>query len=401
MIPGSKTLNPVVVFTLSPAGLAIARSLAPRGVTVYGVDSIKYEIGHFSRWITHDKRISYLPVGKKLLEGLIQFGKEQKIKPVIFLAGDPYIDFIAQNKEVLDDYYIMPESMCEKVNSEILHKETFYARCSDLEILTPLTFFPETEGQAVIASKKLRYPALVKPALGYMLRKKLNGQKLVCVDNPDELIKWWKKLKDWGDNTVLQEVIEGPEANIVVVGLYMNSKLKCTSLFTAVKNRQYPPMYGSGSYLEAKWLPDIAETSINIMQRLGYKGICGLEFKWDNIDKNWKLIEINCRPTLWFALPKAAGVDIVWDAYCDLTGKENETNIGNQDDSVRWQLLVRDIVSGIHFLKTGQLSIKEFIRTVISPFRKKYAVLSANDLKASLAYPLDTVIKYWTHFVKK
>ena len=119
---------------------------------------------------------------------------------------------------------------------------------------------------------------------------------------------------------MLQEVIRGPEANIFVAGLYTDAKGDCLSIFTARKTRQYPPMYGSGSYMEACWSQEIADLSIDLIRRLDYKGICGSEFKWDERDERWKLIEVNTRPTLWFSLTRAAGVDVIWDAYCDLVG---------------------------------------------------------------------------------
>ena len=392
-------LHSAVVLTLSPTGLSIARSLAPRGVHVYGVDSVRYEIGHFSRWIRNDRRFSYLPAGSELLDALIRFGSAQRLKPVIFLAGDPYIDFVAQNRERLEEHYIMPASMCTEVSSVFLHKESFYTRCRELNIDIPATFFPKTEAEAVDASRKLRYPAIVKPALGHAVRKRLRGRKLVEVGNADETIVWWRRLRNSGDSPVLQELIEGPESNITVAGLYMDSVLQCRSVFTATKNRQYPPMYGSGSYMESKWLPRIAELSIDASRRLGYTGVCGTEYKWDPRDGRWKLIEINCRPTLWFALTRAAGVDVIWDAYCDLVGKPNPVHIGTQNETVRWQLLVRDIVSALRLLKSGQLTKREFLRTVIDPHKKEYAIISLHDVKATLAYPLDTFLKYWAHYV--
>lgn len=393
--------HPVIVFTLSPTGLSVARTLGPKGVRVYGVDYVRFEIGHFSRWIRHDKRISYLPPGEELLRNLIAFGKEQKKKPVIFLAGDPYIDFVAENREYLQSYFIMPESMCSKVNSVLLHKETFYSRCDELGVATPLTFFPKSEEEAADVAERLRYPAIVKPTLGHQVRRKLKGQKLIKVDNAVDLLRWWRILRSWGDTSILQEVIQGPETNITVAGLYMNSGLECKSLFTAVKNRQYPPMYGSGSYMEAKWLPDIAKLSIDIVTKLGYKGVCGTEFKWDERDEEWKLIEINCRPTLWFALTRAAGIDVIWDAYCDLVGDPNPVHMGKQDNTVRWQFLVRDIVSAIHFYRCGDLSKREFFRTVINPRRKEYAILSFRDPGTTLFYPIDTFLKYFKYFLKK
>ena len=71
------TRHAAVVLTVSPTGLAVARSLAPRGVKVWGVDSNRLEIGHFSRWFIRDPRIAYEAAGPQLLAGLLALGREQ------------------------------------------------------------------------------------------------------------------------------------------------------------------------------------------------------------------------------------------------------------------------------------------------------------------------------------
>ena len=93
--------------------------------------------------------------------------------------------------------------------------------------------------------------------------------------------------------------------------------------------------------------------------------------------------------------PNDIWVDVVWDAYCDLVGRPNPIHVNCQDDDVRWQLLVRDLVSGWHFRRRGDLSRGEFWRTVLDPRRKEYAVLSWRDPGAVLGYPLNTLWKWW------
>ncbi len=55
---------------------------------------------------------------------------------------------------------------------------------------------------------------------------------------------------------------------------------------------------------------------------------------------------------------------------------------------------MRDIVSGIHFLRRGELSVREFVRTVVNPRRKDYAVLSSRDMGILWGYPINTFSKY-------
>lgn len=389
-----------VLFGLAPTGLTVARSLGQNGVTVYGVDKKWYEVAHFSRWVKHDGRISHLAPGDDLLTGLLSFGRQCETKPVVFISADAYIDFIARHRAQLEEFYILPDSMSEAVNCNILDKGKLYEFCGRTGIAAPRTWFPAGRAEAQDVAPQVHYPAILKPTKGYLIRRRLKGKKLVEVRDAKELVSWWQTFERWGSAAVIQELIEGPEANIVVAGLYMDRNLTCRSLFTANKNRQHPPMYGSGSYMEAAWRPEIAELSIGIAQKLRYHGICGTEFKWDTRDQQWKLIEVNCRPTLWFALTRACGVDVVWDAYCDLIGRPNPVHIGCQKEGIRWQFLVRDVASALFFLRRGELSLAEFIRTVLDPRRKVEAVISVRDIKATCAYPLYTAMQIWVNFVR-
>jgi len=390
-----------VVLCVSPTGLAVARSLAPRGVAVFGVDDQRLEIGHSSRWFRRDARITFEPPGEGLLQGLLAFGGECAQPPVLFCAGDSYIEFVADNHEVLREHYVLADSMRPEVNSVLVNKRSFYQRCRALGADLPLTYFPEDEPDARRAAKELRYPAIVKPNYSHLVREKLGGRKLVEVSGAEELVSWWRRLRDWGTGCVLQEVISGPESNIFVAGVYVDSQLQVRSLFTARKSRQYPPWYGSGSYMEACWSEEIASLSSDLLVKLGYRGIAGTEYKWDVRDERWKLIEVNPRPTLWFSLTRAAGVDVIWDAYSDLIGNPNPVHVNCQDDEIRWQLLVRDLVSGWYFLRRRELSLREFLRTVIDPRKKDYAILSSRDPRTAIAYPVNSIWKYWKHLAKR
>jgi D-aspartate ligase len=395
--PGAKELPAAVALTVSATGLAVARSLAPRGVAVYGVDSNRHEIGHYSRRFRRDPRIAYAQPGPELLEGLLRLGAEQAQPPVLFICGDPYLDFVSEHHQALRERFVLAESMRPEVNSLLLNKRSFYQRCRDLGIALPLTFFPEKEEDARKAAEEIRYPAIVKPELSHVVRHHLGGEKLVQVASAEDLLLWWRRFQGWGSGSVLQEVIEGPETNIFVGALYTDRQLECRSLFTACKARQYPPMFGSGSYMEARWSDEISRLSVDLVRKLEYRGICGTEFKWDERDRSWKLIELNPRPTLWYALARAAGVDVVWDGYCDLIGRPNEIHVNCQDDRMRWQFLVRDLVSSRHFWRRGELPWRELWRTTLDPRHKEYAALSWRDPGLWVGYPVNTFWKYWSH----
>ncbi|MBW2447756.1 MAG: hypothetical protein JRG83_17790 [Deltaproteobacteria bacterium] len=162
-------LNAAVVLTVSPTGLAVARSLAPRGVAVYGVDSERREIGHYSRWFRRDPRFAYLPPGPEFIARLLEFGAEQARPPVLFIAGDPYMDLIADHHEALRAHFILPESMRPEGVSKLVNKRSCYEHFETLGIDLPATFFPSTASEAAAAAQKIRYPAIVKPEVAHLV----------------------------------------------------------------------------------------------------------------------------------------------------------------------------------------------------------------------------------------
>jgi predicted ATP-grasp superfamily ATP-dependent carboligase len=385
-----------IVFGLSPTGLTIARSLARHGVPVIGVDGTWFEVGHFSKDIRHDSRFSRLPPGPMLVDELESFGRSCEVKPVFFAASDAYVDFLAVNRARLEAYFVMADSMRPEINSVFVDKRLFYEACLRFGVVMPQTFFPNDENDVLKAADSLRYPAIIKPTHGFKLRRVMHGNKLIEVKSADELMHWWRVFCEWQADVVIQECIPGPEGNIAVGGMYMSRDGNCLSMFTAKKYRQQPPMYGSGSYMEAKWLPEVADLSVSLMKQFNYHGICGTEYKWDGRDRKWKLIEVNSRPTLWFALTRAAGVDVVWDAYCDLLGQPNPVTQRCQNDKMRWQFFVRDIASSLYYLRRGELSWREFFRTTVDQRRKEWAVCAWNDWGANLGYIIYTAMQIWT-----
>jgi predicted ATP-grasp superfamily ATP-dependent carboligase len=390
------TQHPAVVLTLSATGLAVARSLAPRGVAVYGSDPSPTEIGHFSRWVRKDPRIARVATGQELLEGLVSLARECANPPVLYAAGDASIEFVSRHGEALREHFRMPRSLARDA-ARWVDKRSFYARCLELGVDLPRTYYPESESEARSAANTLRYPAIVKPCRGHRFRRALHGQKLAEAQTPDEALRWWQRFRSWGGETVLQEVVPGPERNIFVAGLYVDAEGECRSLFTARKARQYPPRYGSGSYMEACWAEEIAQLSRALVRGLGFTGICGTEYKWDPRDERWKLIELNPRPTLWFSLPRAAGVDVVWDAHQDLCGRPAAPHIGVQRDGVRWQLLARDVLAAGHFWRRGELSTLELLRTCVDPRGKDYGDLSLADPGTILGTGVEAIAKYFSH----
>ena len=386
---------PAVILCLTATGLSVARTLGRKGIEILGVDGNRWQIGHFSRYVDKSSTLSCKENKEELLEYLITYANSKDTRPLLFAAGDDEVQFVSEYAEILKKTFIMQNSYREDLTGSLLNKIELYKKCLELGAEIPVTLFPKSVRHVETISKRISYPAIIKPGFGHEWRVKFNGRKVIEVSSPDELLTEFQRYCADADDMVIQEVVPGKEENIAIFGGYFDEDYEPVSIFTGQKIRQYPPMFGSGSLCESHWYPEIAEMSIDLMQKLKYHGICGTEYKWDPRDGKWKLIEINFRPTLWFAITRASGVDIVYDAYLDLIGQRVQKKIGTQRNGVIWQYLVRDVISVLHYLKKGDIgaaALKQFADP-----RKEYAIISFKDWGINLMYPFYVLSEFLRH----
>jgi D-aspartate ligase len=378
--------NPAVVFALTATGLATARSLHRRGVATYGVDRKRWEVGHRSAEVRRPP-FAFLGPGDELAEAVVAWARQQDAPPVLLAADDPYCDFLAEHGEKLREACLLTDGYRPEVASAFVDKVTFYRRCLELGVELPETRFPDSLQDLAGQLDGLRYPVILKPAHSHLWRKRFHGQKVLQVASREELLRTFDGLGDLGTGMTVQEVIPGPERDIFVCGAYIRSNGEPQALFTARKTRQYPPNFGSGSLMCSEWHEEVARISAEQIRALGYTGICGTEYKPDPRDGRWKLIEVNPRSEFWFSLCRAADCDIVFHAYMDLIGRRLEPQLGRQRDGVRWQFVMRDLLSLAYHLRNGGAGLTEVVEA-LSPWRKDEAIASFRDIPATLYYPL-------------
>ncbi len=376
-----------IILELTPTGISVARSLGSHGITCYGIDAKRTAIGHFSKYVRNAVNLAYEPFGEPLAEKLIRFADRQRCKPVLFCCGDPSCEFASQYHEMLRPHLLMVDSLCPEISGIFVNKISFYKRCNELGIRIPATFFPESLAEAREIAKEMHYPAIIKPAYSHLWRDALKGDKVLEVRSADELLRLYEAYctDEQRKQITLQEVIVGPETNIAIFTGYMNRDLELVNGFTGIKTRQSPPFFGSASYAESRWLPEIVEASRHALHALGYHGIAGTEYKYDTRRKEWLLIEINPRVVLWEAIARASGADVIYDCYLDLIGERPIGNLGGQRDGVCWQYLARDTDTVIKYLKNRWARPRDLLNYLRPD--KEYAIIDLEDSGMLLMYP--------------
>jgi predicted ATP-grasp superfamily ATP-dependent carboligase len=392
----SDACPPAVILGMSPTGLAVARALGRKGVHVIAIDPDRWAIGRFSKYtkfVTMKKNNNWEEI---LFQTLQTIGLRYQDRPVLFCTDDASLYFLAKYADKLWQNYRLPSSLSRDNICLFLDKENLYKTCFEHRVDLPATYFPKDLGQVEDLVEILRFPCIIKPCLGHLWRKRLRGKKVVEVYNAHELIAQYIKLSSWDSKLIIQEVIPGGDGCIYVFGGCFDRNSQPVAVFTGRKLRQFPPGFGSASFVESVWEPEVVDMSVSLLKRLKFHGICGVEFKKDPRDGKFKLIEISARPDLWFSIIEASGVDLIYSVYQELIDSQMPWK-QTQRNGIRWVYLERDIISSIYYLLHRALSLRNWLSTLGKA--KAYAIYARDDIKVMLFLPFSMMKEFWQYLI--
>jgi len=371
-----------VVMGASPTGLAVVRSLGQLGIRVRVAD-FKADRPAFSSKYCQGTPITADSV-LELIEQVLAETSEESIPPVVIPTSDTMVLGLVEHrtryKGKLKTYHAIETGLAAAVTD----KASFYQQCIDADVPTAKTAFPQNAAELLALSESFQFPLLLKPVFGHLWRDRLKGHKLLVANSQPDLQRIVDSFGDDADGLMVQELIPGPEEDIWIGGVYRGGNGQHDGCFVGQKTRQYPPNFGSASYAKSLHNPNIEELSWKFLDAVDYRGICGTEFKLDRRDGQYKIIEVNPRPTLWFHLVSAAGMNLFEHAFYDLAGKTLTTPMNAQVPDVRWCFQDKDFLTWAHHLKRFNLSP---LLTTFSPWNHG-AVVSLSDPKPFLKIPL-------------
>jgi|GEM_PF-3055665 D-aspartate ligase len=385
---------PVVVLGLSATGLAVGRIFSARGVKVYGTDREKGRIGRYSKYINKPP-FGYLANPETLLDDLIAFANYLKIKPVLFPADDAFIEFINQHVSALKKYYLFQSSYERSKVDAFLNKKNFYQLCEQHGVAVPRSLYLNGNETIENILKKIRLPFIIKPDLIHLWKKKFHGKKVILIETVEEFEKIINQYDGILPRSTIQEVIPGPESNIYLFkGYFKEDTGDCIADFTGQKIRQVPVNFGSGSLVKSVANDEVRKISIAFLKSCEFKGLCGSEFKYDDRDKTYKMIEVNIRAQLWEDLTRVALRDVLWYAYTDLVGLPFDP-IPEQKYGVTWSYMLRDFSTVFYFIKSTKYSLIDWVGSY--RYLSTDAVLDIKDPLLTIAAPVQTFIQVLTY----
>jgi predicted ATP-grasp superfamily ATP-dependent carboligase len=133
---------------------------------------------------------------------------------------------------------------------------------------------------------------------------------------------------DAGLQMMLQEYIPGPPTNHYFIDGFVDRNGVVRALFARERLRMNPPDFGNSTLMISVPLidtGDAAHTLIRLFEDIGYRGVFSAEFKRDERDGVFNLIEVNARPWWYVEFAARCGVNVCEMAVRDALAEPVET----------------------------------------------------------------------------
>jgi predicted ATP-grasp superfamily ATP-dependent carboligase len=355
--------------------------------------------GRFSRYL--DEFVDVASTQDQLAVLLDLFPPaEKRSRPVLIPTSDADVQVVIDNASELARRYSFQDSYKDGTAAKILAKNSFYELCERHSVRFPRIWnVPKEQMRSLLP--ELSFPCIIKPARIHDIKRWMRGRKVWIVRDPEDYEQTVESFPDDAGIMLVQEIVPGPESEITLCCFHRDRLGHERQAFMARKLRQFPPGFGSASLVESRAEPETERISKEFLANLDYHGIAALEFKRHAENGELYIIEVNVRPSLWFALSSAAGRDTVLAAYAELSGMEEPLAEFPQRQSCRWRYNPKDMASAIFYrLRPGFVLPPPEVHLPQAPSCKVWAVFADDDPRPVIGELANWAVKLQGRFAE-
>lgn len=337
-------------------GLANTRLLGRAGIPVIVLDKGNC-VARYSRYCkAYYKCPEYL--SDDLADFLIRLHRAFGLQDWLLLpSNDHAVYTISKHKARLAQCYkIITEDMA--VIEKIYNKRELLSLAAEVDVPIPPTVMPVDHNPEYV---DLRFPVLIKGNNGLSFYKRW-GHKAIPIKNGKELRDLWQNQLQGvsPDEYFIQEIIPVKYKTVSCTVFAIKGDVKAH--WTGVKLREHPLTFGTATCCKSIHDDEILGLSRTLIEKLGFTGVCEIEWLRDPRDKQPKLIEINARTWLWVGLAAGCGVNYPLQIWEYLNKEIIPAEIYYPAEKV-WLNLYTDIFYSIKGLMKGLSSPKEILAT--------------------------------------
>ena len=354
------TSIPVVVLgTGNHGSLAIVRSLGSLGVAVYVVEARRFAPSRFSRLCRGGFQWDLRSASAKdSVAFLTTLAVTLRSRPILIPASDHAALFVVDHAQDLAAHYLFPAQSAQ-LSHALINKNQMFQLASRHAVPTPYTIRPESKQELLDVLGTCHYPLIIKADSS-------GGEPAKPKSIVRSQSEFWEKydrgLIPDAFRFVVQEYIPGHEDTTWMFNGYFNHRSECLFGMTGQKLRQCP--VDTGPACLAVCLPNeaVRQTTLRFAEAIDYKGILDIDYRYDERDRQYKIVDFNPRIGSSFRLfLDTNGMDVARAMYSDLTGQE--VRVAEAIPGRKWIVEDRDLVSSFHYFRDGNLLIAEWLRS--------------------------------------
>jgi D-aspartate ligase len=352
-------MKPALVVSCYTMGLGVIRSLGERGVPIVAVQFDRRDIAQHSR---HVVDVHHVPTPERhedaFVSALVELGRRYP-GALLVPAHDAPLVAIARHRRLLGESLVVAAPEWETVHRCIDKRQT-YQVASEAGVPVPRRVTPRSIGELEEGLEEIGLPLLVKPSWSHLFVSEF-GTKMVHCTTAAEARRAFERSTAAGLEVMLQEVIPGPPS----AGVNLNSYTVAgepVAEFTARKVRNSPSLWGSPRVAVSEFVEEVRAPGRRLMRALGIEGFANSEWKQDERDGIYKLMEVNARHNLSSLLAVRCGVEFPWIDYrfrMDGVVPEPPERV---EQGRYWIDLVRDLASSLGDLRSDRLTVGEFLK---------------------------------------
>lgn len=356
-------MTPVVILGEGYAGatmMGVVRSLGRLKIPISVLSSHPHSPARFSRYCRYYRVPDVTREPDALEKLLIEHAKGLPSRPILFPIGDGEVMFLGERADRIRSYYRFNLAGPELIRN-LANKQTQYEITARAGIQIPRVYFGIDSTNA--SRHDVEFPVVIKPVYSHLWPWR-GITKALSAENITQLQERLKEMEGRRIQVVVQSIIPGPTSELYTVIAYISKTGPMALIASLRKLRHFPLDFGFGSLNEAVRLEELETQVLRFLRKLDFTGVCGVEFKRDTRDGQFKFIELNPRFELAHHLIATAGVDVARAMYADVSGHKVPVSTHRYRVGMRWISLTLDLKASRALFARRELSFSEWVRSM-------------------------------------
>ena len=308
---------PALVMGAGFTGLGALRAVRDAGVPVWSACP-PGDLATYSRWF---RRLPGAPDWDGSTTGVEQALAASGLEGAVLIpCADDIADWVACNTvngKVMDRYFA---STSGPATTRILQDKARFAEWIEgKDIASPRSFLVHDDSDFDHLPFEQLDRVFIKP-IDSQTFSRITGRKGVWVESAQACRETWSQMQAQGHGMIVQEYVPGPVANHVFVDGFRDRNGRYPGLFARRRCRIHPPDFGNSTYCRSITLEEIepvVSACMRLLDQLDYRGIFSAEFKQDERDGEYRILEVNTRAWWYVEFAARCGVNVCGMAWRD------------------------------------------------------------------------------------